>query len=271
MGSTKASSGLRLELAGPATVRIGEFVRGALRVVNVGTAPQTISARLNLAEGDVRLRVTAPDGSVATVRGSRQIDAAARTVDLQPGAALESGLGLLHADGGLVLAGPGAYEVVAEFDAIVGQPPVASSPLRVEVRAPKSGDDAELGRLVSQRGVARAFELGEPETDAARKTIEAIASGYAGKAEGRAARLVVAAVDGDRQGLDAAIDAAIAAEGPLDAARTITALVSPAAPNSGLVREAARARLERVASNDARAAVAVVDTTPLQASKPGRK
>jgi hypothetical protein len=271
MRSTKASPELRLELAGPAKVRIGEFVRGSLRVVNEGTTPQKISARLNLAEGDVRLRVTAPDGAVTTVRGSRQIDAAARTVDLQPGAALESGLGLLHADGGLVLAGPGTYAVVAEFDAVVGQPPVTSAPLRVEVRAAASADDAELARLVSQRGVARAFELGEPETDAARKTIEAIASGYAGKAEGRAARLVVAAVDGDRKGLDEAIDAAIAAEGPLEAARTITALVSPAAPNSGLVREAARARLERAPSKDAKAAVAVVDTTPQQASDPGRK
>jgi hypothetical protein len=271
MRSMNASSALRLELIGPAAVRIGELVLGALRVVNVGTGPQTISARLNLAEGDVRLRVTAPDGSVTTLRGSRQIDAAARTVDLPPGAALESGLGLFHADAGLVLAGPGTYEVVAEFDAVVGQPAVTSAPLRVEVSAADSAGDVELGRLLSQRGVARAFELGEPETDTARKAIEAIASGYAGQAEGRAARLVVAAVDGDRQGLDDAIDAAIDAEGPLEAARTITALVSPAAPNSGMVRDAARARLGRMSSKDAQAAVAVVDTTPQQASKPGRK
>ena len=271
MGPTRASSALRLELAGPASVRICELVRGTLRVVNVGTDPQTVSARLNLAEGDVRLRVTGPDGSMKMARGSRQVDAAMRTVNLQPGAALESGIGLFHADGGLMLGGPGSYEVVAEYDAVPGQPPLASAPLRIDVGAVQSPSDTELGRLLSQRSVARAFELGEPETDDARKAIESIAGRYANKAEGRAARLVVAAVDGDRQGLDDAIDAAIAAEGPLEAARTITALVSPAAPNSGLVREAARARLERASSKDAKAAVAVVDTTPQEASMPRRQ
>ena len=154
-----------------------------------------------------------------------------------------------------------------------GQPPLVSAPLRVDVKAPqaRSGRRAGPPAVGARRGAC--LRAGRTRNGRSAQG-DAKRSPAAGPARPRAGRRGSSSPPrtATGKGLDDAIDAAIAAEGPLEAARTITALVSPAAPNSGLVREAARARLERARRRTRSTAVAVVAATPQEpAPKRGNK
>jgi hypothetical protein len=262
MGHARAAApGLRVELLGPAVVWRGELARGALRVVNEQDTPQEVSARLNLAEGDVRLLVTRPDGSIRRAYSSRLVDSAARSVELGPGMALESGLGLFHAHTGPIFDEPGVYQIVAQYDAAPGET-LSTPALEVEARDPKTAEETALAQLLRDRAVAVSFELGEPQTVAAQAVLASMAERFAERREGRAARLIIAAAEGAPPAIDTATADIVSAEGPLEAARTITALMSAATPNGSVVRDTLRAGLQRARSVQVSTAVAIVATEP---------
>jgi hypothetical protein len=257
-----SSEALSVELAGPAAVRIGELLCAALRVVNRTRTPQRVSARLNLTEGDVRLVVTRPDGSVKRAHASRLVDSAARFVELPPGAALESGLALLHAHTGFLFDEPGGFQVVAQYDGVPRTPPLTSPALHVNAGTATADKEADLARRMLDPSVGLSFELGEPASAAAERLLESIAEDFSGQLEGRAARLLVSIAHADRRTIARVIDDFLAADSPVDAARELTALISPATPNGSIVRETLRDRLGRSDSTLKEVALSIAETRP---------
>jgi len=177
-----------LELVGAA--KADRVTLLCLRVENRGSAPRTLSARLNLFEGDVRLICRAPSGTLDRFDGW-QIDTLPKTVELPPSHTLAGTLDLLETAQGPVLREAGHHEIVAEYFPAVGSPPVASAPLSVEsgpaVAAP--GDEA-LARLLADRWLRRA--LVKADAREAPEAMNRLASGFPATTEGELAALIIA-------------------------------------------------------------------------------
>jgi hypothetical protein len=150
---------------------------------------------------------------------------------------------------------------VAQYDAAPGET-LSTPALEVEARDPKTAEETALAQLLRDRAVAVSFELGEPQTVAAQAVLASMAERFAERREGRAARLIIAAAEGAPPAIDTATADIVSAEGPLEAARTITALMSAATPNGSVVRDTLRAGLQRARSVQVSTAVAIVATEP---------
>src|SRR5262245_37756715 len=85
----------------PATITRGEFVCAVVRVRNDGKSPVEVSGRLNLFEGDLRLRLTEPGGRARKVHGAYQVDSPPRPVELGAGERLEAGVNVFFTSAGL--------------------------------------------------------------------------------------------------------------------------------------------------------------------------
>ena len=85
---------LRLRLELPSPTPVDECLLGTVSL-EAGSEPATVSARLNLIEGDLTVTVTRPDESTRTAGWPWPADSGARTATLQPGERLVTGLVLL--------------------------------------------------------------------------------------------------------------------------------------------------------------------------------
>lgn len=164
---------LRLTLSVPERSGTDEVLVGVVALVNDGTAPVSVNARLNLAEGDLSVLVTGPAGP-AQVGWPWPADSGLREVTLDPGEALESGVLLLStATSQPVFPTSGSYTLVASY-AVSPTLTLTSPPTRV-VRTPPAADRPTARSLTDRdviQSIAAAGTLG-----AAGPRLEELAAG----------------------------------------------------------------------------------------------
>jgi hypothetical protein len=206
-------------------VVVGLSALGTLHVINQGETPVTVSSRLNLMEGDVRLLVAKPDGTKQTVTGAGgQADTALRTVTLLPGQQIVSSMNLLYTSAGETFPEPGNYVLQAEYFPSPRLQPVTSEPVQVTARLPQTEDERGVAAILKDEGVKRALTL--VESDAAPAALEQLAARFPEMLEGKLAQLILA---GSRSVMDQASDenALSQASDPLALAQSINALSTP--------------------------------------------
>lgn len=186
----KDSSGLVLMLEVPETVVVGQSALATVRVENRGGAPITVSSRLNLDEGDLRLVVTDPAGGTKKVSGAGgQPDTALRQVELPPGGQLVGVLNLLETSVGLTFPETGAYTLRAEYDPSPRIETLRSEPVKVTARLPNSETEKGVAELLQDVALRRALVLVEPD---AADVLRDLAARYAETLDGKLAGLILA-------------------------------------------------------------------------------
>jgi hypothetical protein len=216
------ATGLAVALEVREPVVAGLAALATLRVINRGNEPRLVSARLNLMEGDLRLFVTAPDGSRREVRGW-QADTGLHRVELQPGQQLVGAINLLEAEDGPVFAAPGQYRLEAEYCPGPQAEPVTSGDVPVTVSAPGAEAEAALAKLLADPAARRALVLADPE--GAPEALSRVASEFPDRLEGRLARLILSGGESSDQAMDWSAVEGEAGSVPL--ALSILALTNP--------------------------------------------
>jgi len=179
VGNEQQSSSLVLTLEVQEPVVVGLSALGTLRVTNRATTPITISSRLNLMEGDVRLIVEGPDGTRRELHGW-QADTILNEVTLGPNEQLVANLNLLQTEEGPVFPTSGRYQLQAEFSPSLQSPAIKSQPVVVNVRAPQTDAERGAAQLLRDDNVRRSIVLAQSDaspgelTSAIRKEIHAV-------------------------------------------------------------------------------------------------
>jgi hypothetical protein len=222
------SSSLVLTLEVQEPVIVGLSALGTLRVTNRATTPITISARLNLMEGDVRLIVTGPDGNRRDLRGW-QADTILRQVDLAPNEQLVANLNLLQTEEGPVFQSPGRYQLQAEFSPSLQSEAITSPPVVVNARAPQTDAERGVAQLLSNDRVRQSIVLAQD--DASPDELVQLAEKFPETLDGKLAQLI-------RAGTGKATAEFDSLESSLSTAPLISALNTPfSRVGSGLADE----------------------------------
>lgn len=185
---------LTLELLLPEVAFRGEFVTGSFRVTNTGSEPRTISAALNLSQGDLRLWLKSPAEELSDVRDVIHACGDRQTTTLEPGGTLIGNAQVFYTSSGLTFRQSGRYVVSAEFK--VGDEigaVVKSAPVTLIVRAPSTPEEEEIAALTMNDGVGNAFAIGDCGMDSeTRRKLEQLAKNYGHTQTGAAAALTLA-------------------------------------------------------------------------------
>jgi len=223
--SDAQGGGLELRLRLPAaSVPLDRVAFAEVEVAAVGGAA-TVSARLNLIEGDLEVEVTGPDGRVARATWPWPADSALRSVALAAGERLVAAVPLVSEGSEPLFPAPGRYDVVARFAARPGE--TLTSNTAVLVRT--AGEDAALAADLRDRDVVQSL-LGAGVIGAAEPALERLAeSEDAGTAA--AARLALSRTD-----------ALEAADADPAVSRAVAALLPPGATGNDERREAIASR-----------------------------
>jgi len=183
------SSSLVLTLEVQEPVVVGLSALGTLRVTNRATTPITISSRLNVMEGDVRLIVAGPDGKHRDLRGW-QADTILRQVVLAPNEQLVAHLNLLQTEEGSVFSSPGRYQLQAEFSPSLQSEAITSAPVEINVRAPQTDVERGVAQLLSDDKVRRSIVLAQ--NDASPTELALLAERFPETLDGKLAQLISA-------------------------------------------------------------------------------
>jgi hypothetical protein len=216
------TAGLAIVLEAPASAVVGLPVIVSLCVVNLGPAPRAVSSRLNLVEGDVRVRVTTSAGENVSIAGvGGQPDTSYRQVTLRPGHEIRGGMNLQAGDG-RTFAEPGVYTLQADYIPSPREDWISSAPVRLKVGAGSKAQRAAAALLASgDAGTTLALAQ-----DSAPETLRALAQRYPETAEGKLVRLMLAG----RQTADEGrpdLHRIFTTTDPLTVATWITALSTP--------------------------------------------
>jgi hypothetical protein len=176
---------LTLEVREP--VVVGLSALGTLRVTNRAMTPITISSRLNLMEGDVRLRVVGPDGTRRELRGW-QADTILNQVTLAPNEQLVANLNLLQTEEGPVFPTSGRYQLQAEFSPSLQSEAITSPTIEVNVRAPQTDAERGAAQLLNDDQVRRSIVLAQ--NDASPNELAQLAERFPETLDGKLAQLI---------------------------------------------------------------------------------
>ncbi len=201
---------------------VGLSVPATVVVTNRGPAPVTISCRLNLMEGDVRLSVLGPDGATRVLKGW-QADTALRRVTVPPGWHIEGTMNLLWSEVGATFPSPGAYVLRAEYDPSPQEKTVVSSPTTVVAQPPQTAEERSVADLLTDAGLREAIVLAKSETGPGK--LRALARDFGETLDGKLARMLLlgsGAADGEPGSEDA-----LRIADPVTLARWIGMLTSP--------------------------------------------
>lgn len=216
---------LVLELKVPESAVLGLPALATLSVSNRGTFPVTVSSRLNLMEGDVRLLVTGPDGVRRRVVGAGgQPDTLPRQIALPPGRQIVGGINLLYTDAGPTFPETGRYILQAEYSPTPHAGWLVSAPVPMTVDAPES--EAQRGAASLLQNEAAKLALTLAEVDRAPDELRELAERFPETLEGKLARLILT---GNVAPAEDAADAnnIFQATDPLTAALLLTSLSTP--------------------------------------------
>jgi hypothetical protein len=225
MSVREAPGGLELRLRpAAASLPLDRIAFADVELVATGGAA-TVSARLNLVEGDLEIEVADAGGPPVPATWPWPADSAPRSVDLAAGGRLVASVPLLTSGSEPLFPVPGRYELTARFAARRGES-VESPPVTLVRTAP---EDAVLAGLLADRDVLQSV-LGAGVLGAAALSLELLAasrdagtSAAANLALGRTGALA-----------DAAADPAVA--------RAVAALLPPGATGQDDRRDAVAAR-----------------------------
>jgi hypothetical protein len=205
---------LSLELPGPLVAGIPALA--VLRVANRSPEPQLVSARLNLMEGDLALRIFDPDGGIRDIKGW-QADTGLHRIELPPQRELVGAITLLETPEGELFPRPGGYRLQAEYIPAPTREAVAAAPVEVEVVSPGEEERALAERLQDPQ-IRRALLLAD--LDGGTDRLAEIARGFPGSYAAILARLLLEAEL--PQGLND-----IAIQDPINGALAVLALNNP--------------------------------------------
>lgn len=158
--------GMRLDLTLPAEVFVGEYVIAEVSLVNDGQVPRTVTTRLNLSEGDLRLLQETPSGDVEQVRDVVVACGPRPTTVLEPGQSLTGRMQVFFTGAGVTFDRSGPYRVVAELD-LDGVHTVRSARMTVRVRSAATDDERAIALTTLDRQVGMALALGDLGADQA--------------------------------------------------------------------------------------------------------
>ena len=255
---------LTLAFEVPGEVSRGEFVWAVVTVRNRGGEALDVSSRLNLFEGDLRVRLTAGDKPGKRIHGAYQVDSAPRRASLAPGQALESGVNLFFTSAGLTFSEAGEYRLQLEYDPSVKSPTIVSDERRVIVHEPSKPAERELAEITLNRDLGRAVALAEAEPGSdARARLERLSTAFPKRREGRIAAIVLAA-QGDARARDESRVADIDSDrDALELAYWISGLATPASPRARALTELFAAASGKSSARGARSrAHAIVSGEP---------
>jgi hypothetical protein len=195
---------LRLRLAAE-TVPLDRIAYAELAIVAVGGAA-TVSARLNLIEGDLDMQITGPDGHIARATWPWPVDSAPRSIELAAGERLVAAVPLVAEGSEPLFPVPGRYEVVARFAVRPGETLASNTEVLVRTAA----EDAARAADLRDRDVVQSL-LGAGVIGAAEPALERLAeSEDTGTAV--AARLALSRTDAFAEdAADPAVSRAVAA------------------------------------------------------------
>ncbi len=176
------------------TIYRGQFVIAQFKVTNNGVTPQTISSALNLSRGDLKLLVTPQAGEVCIVTdvvlgcGERSL------VTLNQGQQCLGVAQVFYTNIGHTFRRTGRYYVSAELKTgDLHGTVVKSNIVTVVVSAPGTEEEQKIAAISMDRGVGKAFALGDFGNDAKTKAkLEILATNYAHTETGAAAALTLA-------------------------------------------------------------------------------
>lgn len=192
-GSAATVEGVHVELEVPEQAHRGEFIVGTVTVTNTGEAPRRVPSGLNLAEGNLWLVVSPPQGGTIEVRDVVLACGPRRMTELAPGEALSGQFELFYTSGGFTFDQPGTYRIQAELD--VGEAAgmiVRSAPVSLVLRAAVSEDERGLERLAVDDGVGLSLAFGDTVADpAARDRVAAVMDAYPETDTGAACALAI--------------------------------------------------------------------------------
>ncbi len=271
---------LTLELVLPPVAHPGEFVIAEIVVTNTGASPRPVSARLNLAEGDLWLIRRRPSGDLDQMADVVLACGPRPMVVLAPGESISTRAQLLFTNVGFTFDELGNHDLVAEFDTGDGWTTARSAPVRVQVRPAQSAAERAAADLAMDTRVGLAMALGDYGVDLeVGERLAGFATEQAATETGAAAALVVAnSLSRTSTDHSAAADAvgrtrgtdqdeadrfmALAAKGRsatrlLELATTVASPVERTAPVVGAALDAARSG--RKAKADVERAVAVAE------------
>ena len=173
MTHSNALPGIELFLDVPPAVPLDEVLIGVVRVVNGGRVTVTVSARVNLIEGDLTVAVTGPDGRAGRVGWPYPVDSLPRTIELGPGEALVGSIPLLVDDGLTpVFPSAGRYSLTPRFQVAPGVE-LIGAPVSVERQAPQ---DQRAAQALQDRDVLQSL-LSAAEMGQAAGSLAALAAG----------------------------------------------------------------------------------------------
>ncbi|GAA2231419.1 hypothetical protein GCM10010413_31760 [Promicromonospora sukumoe] len=258
--TTAGGGGLELLLRpAAASVPLDRIAFADVEVVATGGAA-SVSARLNLVEGDLEIEVAGPGSPPVRATWPWPADSAPRSVDLPAGGRLVASVPLLSSGSAPLFRAPGRYELTARFAARRGES-IASRPVSLVRTAP---DDAALATRLGDRDVLQSI-LGAGVLGAAAPSLELLAaSSDAGTAA--AANLALGRSDALNDVLSGARTDAVADPAAL---RAVAALLPPGATGQDDRRDAvvalsvARAPAPGTAAEAVERAVAALTGRPL--------
>lgn len=247
-GSSGSSPpGLNLSLSVPDRVPLNEALIAVATLTNGADWPVNTSGRLNLAEGDLDVVVTGPDGSRTPAGWPWPADSAARRVELGPGQALMGGVLLLSAAGVAPLfPTAGQYDLIAEYSPSPGQM-LRSEPVTVVRIEPGDETGRKHRRALENPQVAQSLASASYLGDAAEMLADLQRSGSP------VTRLIAGLAAGDTAAIGELIAEASGQVGAATAAAAV-ASVLPDALASGDERLRTAASVLAVADDDGRAA-----------------
>jgi hypothetical protein len=188
------ADGLALDLAVPELVQRGEVVIADVAVTNTGETARWVTERLNLAEDDLRIHVSCPNGAATTVRDVVLACSLPRLVQLEPSESIAASFQLFFTNQGFTFDQPGLYELTAELEVGDGSGQVLRSrPVRIEVQLPVDADERQLADLTMDDAVGRSVAFGDygPDEDAAQR-LEAVFDQFADSETGAVMGMVLA-------------------------------------------------------------------------------
>lgn len=185
----KSSPELVVELEVKEPVIVGLSVLATLRVINRGATPVTISSRLNLMEGDLRLTVIGPDGSPHDLCGW-QADTILRQATVAPNEQLVGSINLLQTEEGPIFPTPGRYQIQVEFSPSPKNLAITSSLVAVNARAPQTEAERGAAQLLANGVVRQSIVLGQ--SDAAPDELAELAQKFPEMLDGKLAQLILA-------------------------------------------------------------------------------
>lgn len=181
---------VRLEL--PGQVYVGEYVTGALTLVNNGSEARAVTTRLNLAEGDVRLLRVPPTGRPEAIRDVVIACGPRPMTVLQPGESITAHLQMFYTSTGVTFDTSGRHRVVAEVE-VDPFTTLRSTPVTIVVRQAGTDAEREIAGATLVRDVGRAIAIGDfGSNEAARQLLTEVAESHADSDTGAACALVMA-------------------------------------------------------------------------------